>query len=398
MILVVFLLDVCLSVMSYKSRKNPIPANVKDVYQEKDYRKWLNYTMEGFRLRILSSVLDTVILLVFLLTGLFNSLATWVDQLTQNQVHHALLFLGLYGALSYFINLGFKLYHTFSIEERYGFNKKSVKTFIIDEIRNKILLLVVGGGLLWTVISLYLSLGMVAMAYAWGLIMGLILLINLLYARVFIRLFNKIPPLEDGELKDKVLQLSQDLGYEVKSISVMDASKRSSRLNAFFSGFGRFKSIVIYDTLLEKMTDDQVLAVLAHEMGHANHKDGFKNLMIAMVQIGVYMSVLGFFLSSVGFSTAFGFESVHLGFTIIIYMALLKPVSLLINIPLSGLSRQFEYKADAYAKKAGCGQELQEALKILGRENFANLTPHPLVVALTYSHPPIHQRLEALSA
>lgn len=268
-ILAIFILDLTLSILNYNYRKQPIPENVSDIYDQEEYDKWLSYTMEGFRLGIISKVFTTLILLSFLILGIFNRLADMANQFSGDKIIQTLLFLGLYGAISYILGIGFNIYRT----------------------------------------------------------------------------FNKLTPLEDGELKEKTYQVAKDLGYEIKNISIMDASKRSTRLNAFFSGFGKFKSIVLYDTLVEKCTTDEIIAVLAHEIGHSLHKD---------------------------------------------------TISILLNIPLSKLSRTAEFKADSVAAKAGYKDSMITALKILTKENFSNLTPHPLVVALTYSHPPTSQRIDAL--
>lgn len=268
-ILAIFILDLTLSILNYNYRKQPIPENVSDIYDQEEYDKWLSYTMEGFRLGIISKVFTTLILLSFLILGIFNRLADMANQFSGDKIIQTLLFLGLYGAISYILGIGFNIYRT----------------------------------------------------------------------------FNKLTPLEDGELKEKTYQVAKDLGYEIKNISIMDASKRSTRLNAFFSGFGKFKSIVLYDTLVEKCTTDEIIAVLAHEIGHSLHKD---------------------------------------------------TISILLYIPLSKLSRTAEFKADSVAAKAGYKDSMITALKILTKENFSNLTPHPLVVALTYSHPPTSQRIDAL--
>ncbi|MBN2797396.1 MAG: M48 family metallopeptidase [Clostridia bacterium] len=395
-ILVIFALDVTLSVLNYRNRKAPIPKNVSDIYNQEEYGKWLDYTMEGFRLGIITKVFTTLILLIFLFFNIFNKIASVADQYSHNEILQTLIFLGLYSVISYLLSIGFSVYRTFNIEQRYGFNKTTVKTFILDQLKSIILTALLGGGLMYLILTLYDKLGFKAVFYTWAILMVIILLINVLYTKIFIKIFNKLTPLEDGELKEKATELAKQLGYEIKTISVMDASKRSTRLNAFFSGFGKFKSIVLYDTLIEKCTPDEILSVLAHEIGHSLHKDTLKNFAISTVQIALYMTILGFFLTSETFSTAFGFSGIHLGFSIILFSIILEPISILINIPLSQLSRKAEYKADAVAAKSGYKGAMISALKVLTKENFSNLTPHPLVVKMTYSHPPTSQRIDAL--
>jgi len=395
-ILTMFAIDLSLSILNYRHRHSPIPDNVADVYDKKDYAKWLDYTMEVFRLSIIVKVTDTILLLIFLFAGLFPKIASITDQWTTNPIISTMLFLALYGVISYVLGIGFRLYRTFNIEERYGFNTTTTKTFITDQIKSIGLTIVLGGLLLYPLLYLYMKMGNRALGYAWLLIVGVSLAINLLYTKVFIRLFNKLTPLEEGELYDSVQALAKTTGYAVKEISVMDASKRSARLNAFFSGFGKFKHIILFDTLIEKCSTDEIVSVLAHEIGHAKHKDVLQNFFISTIQMGFYLSILTFFLSSTTFAEAFGFVAPHMGFAMILFGILMEPLGLMLSIPLSAHSRKAEYKADAFAAESGYKEAMIRALKILSRENFSNLTPHPLLVKLTYSHPPVTDRIKAL--
>jgi STE24 endopeptidase len=300
--------------------------------------------------------------------------------------------------VSYALGIGFSIYQTFSIEERYGFNKSTVKTFLIDQVKSLLLAVILGGPLGYLLLSMYLGMGNEFILYSWLLFMALSLIINLLYTRVFIRLFNRLTPLPDGELKEKIEALARKTGYGIKGISVMDASKRSSRLNAFFSGFGRFKQIVLFDTLVGKLSADETVAVLAHELGHARHRDVLKNFLLSAVQTAAYLALLTFFMSSGDFSMAFGFSDVHLGFAIILFGILMEPLGILLGIPLAAISRKAEYRADRFSAETAGKEPMTSALKVLARENFSNLTPHPLVVIMSYSHPPITDRITAISS
>lgn len=396
-VIAVFLLDITLSTLNYKHRIQPIPVNVSDVYNEKEYKTWLDYTMEVFKISIFTKILSTTVLIFFLVFDIFPKLAKVSESITTDPIIQILLFFAFYLAINYILGIGLHLYKTFNIEARYGFNKTTVKTFILDQIKSILLTITLGGGLLYLLIYLYQLFNTTSLIYAWLIIMALMLIINILYSKLFIRLFNKLTPLPEGELHDNSKMVAKSMGYEVKKISVMDASKRSTRLNAFFSGFGKFKSIILYDTLLEKCSTDEIISVLAHEIGHAKHKDTTRNIFIAMVQMAVYLAILSFFLSSTTFATAFGFSEIHLGFALILFGILLEPFGIMINIPLTALSRKAEYKADACAAEAGYKDAMISALKVLAKENFSNLTPHPWVVKLTYSHPPVSQRIDALS-
>ncbi len=395
-VLALFILDITLLSLNYRQRTQPIPLNVSDVYDPEDYKKWLAYTMDKFNVAIISKTVNTSILLFMLWLNLFPVLGLWSEALTSNRILGTLLFLGIYGAIHYVSNLGFNIYQTFNLETRYGFNTTTMRTFVTDQLKGLLLGVTLGGGLLSLLLYLYTAFGTVAIIYAWFILMSIILIMNLLYTNLFIRLFNKLTPLPEGELREKSTLLANNLGYEIRKISVMDASKRSTKINAFFTGFGRFKSIILYDTLLEKCDSDEIISVLAHEIGHAKNHDVLKNLVLSALQMGAYLGILSYFLSSDYFANAFGFSTSHYGFAIVLFGILMEPLGILLNIPLSAMSRKAEYKADACAAHAHYGDALCSALKVLARENFANLTPHPLVVTLTYSHPPISQRIAAL--
>jgi STE24 endopeptidase len=353
--------------------------------------------MESHRLSMIARVTDTAILILFLLFGFFPYIAYLASSVTPDLKLQTLVFFGIYMTVSYALGIGFSIYQTFSIEERYGFNKSTVKTFMLDQVKSLLLAVILGGPLGYLLLSMYLGMGNEFILYSWLLFMALSLILNLLYTRVFIRLFNKLTPLPDGELKEKIESLARKTGYGIKGISVMDASKRSSRLNAFFSGFGRFKQIVLFDTLVGKLSADETVAVLAHEIGHARHRDVLKNFLISAVQTAAYLAMLTFFMSSGDFSMSFGFSDVHLGFAIILFGILMEPLGILLGIPLTAISRKAEYRADRFSAETAGKEPMTSALKVLARENFSNLTPHPLVVMMSYSHPPISDRITAIS-
>lgn len=396
LIIAVFSFHLLLSILNYRHRTQPIPDNVADVYDPKAYQKWLAYTMEVFKLSMITRVISVTVLLAFLLFGIFPKLADVAATITTHTVLQVLIFLALYAGIDYLLGIGFKLYRTFSIEARYGFNKSTVKTFVLDQVKGLLLAVILGGGLLYALLSLYLWLGYRSLLYGWLLLVGVMTITNLLYQKVFIRIFNKLTPLEEGEVYDKAQALAKETGYELKGISVMDASRRSSRLNAFFTGFGRFKHVVLFDTLLEKCTPDEVVSVLAHEIGHAKHKDVLRSYVISVGLTGFYLALLLYFLSSSTLSAAFGFDQVHLGFGLILFAILMEPVGLVLNLPLNALSRRAEFRADAFAAEHTEPAHMVSALKVLARENFANLTPHPFVVRMMFSHPPVSERIDAL--
>lgn len=408
-VVLTLIMEMTISLLNYRHRSQPIPENVRDVYDEAQYSRWLDYTMETHRLGMVSRVVNSAALIGMLIFKGFPYLAQLADALTSHEILRVLYFLGLVYLLQYVLNLGFKLYRTFGIESRYGFNAMTARVFIQDQIKSIALGMMLGGGLLYSLLWLYFSLfeasslsgggasWIPVWLTSWLLIVLVTLIVNLLYTKVFIRLFNTLSPLTEGPLYDRIVELAATTGYAIREISVMNASKRSTRLNAFFSGFGRFKHIVLYDTLVEKCGTEEVVAVLAHEIGHARHKDVLRNFMMSVIQIGATLALLFYFLTaSGGWSQSFGFETPHIGFALLHFGILTDPLGFLLGIPLTAFSRKAEYAADGFAASTTHGPAMIRALKILARENFSNLTPHPLAVKLTYTHPPISQRIEAI--
>jgi STE24 endopeptidase len=256
--------------------------------------------------------------------------------------------------------------------------------------------MIFGGGFIFLLTTLFVNVGSMFFFYSWISIIVIILVIQILYVPVLIPIFNKLTPLEDGELKTKIHNFATSVGYEVSKISTMDASKRSTKLNAFFSGFGKFKQIVLFDTLLDKMSDDEIVAVLAHEIGHNKHKHIWYLLIQQAITLSIYIGVLILVLNNDVFSIAFGFDAANFGFSIILFSVLLNPISILINLITSTLSRKYEFQADHYAAFHFNKESIEGALKVLSRANFSNLTPHPLYVKILYSHPPTVERIRAI--
>ena len=391
-----FIFQFWLSRLNYNNRNAELPEEVKGVYNEDEYKKWLEYYMENHRFSKITSIVNIIIflgLLVFRVFPLFGELSEGVSS---NFHIQTLVFLGLYFLISFVIGIPFSYYDTFVIEEKYGFNKATKKTFIFDKIKSLLLTIILGGGLVYLITVLFEHAGNLFYILTWASLIVIILLIQVLYVRVFIPIFNKLTPLDDGELKDMIHEFANKVGYEVTKISVMDASKRSSRLNAFFVGFGRFKQIVLYDTLIEKMNNEEILAVLAHEIGHNKHKHIIFNLAQTAVTLSIYMGALWLVISNPEFSTAFGFEGLNFGFSLILFTVLLEPISVVLGLLTSYISRRHEFQADRFAASNFKKEPMESALKVLVKENFSHLTPHPLYVKLLYSHPPVYQRIRAI--
>ncbi len=384
------------SYLNHRAANREIPSNVSDVYDEETYADWRRYHHDLMRFKNGVSFIRFVVVLIFLASGLLRFIANYTLELSESMLVSTLLFIGILYLLNLVPSIITSYLYTFTIEEKHGFNKTTNPLFIKDEALKVLLTVLFGGGLISLVVVLYDLMGSAFITLASITVFSIILLINLGYVKVLLPLFNTLTPLEDSPLKTQIEALAQKANYKVNKIHVMDASKRSTKLNAFFSGFGSFKNVVLFDTLVENMDDPEILAVLAHEIGHAKHKDVLKNLAMSASHLLVTFGLLyGFFTLDI-FYEAFGLEQFHFGFMLILFGIAFMPLNVVLGILVNAISRKAEYKADAYAKAMTSRDSMIGALKKLARQNFSNLTPHALQVTLEYSHPPMHKRIEAL--
>ena len=388
----VYLWNLFLNLLKARSAKNPIPANVSDVYDGETYQKWKAYNGEKSRLAIVESTVSFLVDICLLAFNLYAAFARLFSDNTVQQLFAVLLL----SALTDVFLLPMRYYDTMRIEEKYGFNRTNKKTFWLDQVKQ----FLIGLGFMtfigWLLMAAHQWLGdWLILAFAGGMT-AVLLFFSFLYP-FFSKIFNKFTPLEDGELKERIIALLEKNGYKVRAIQVMDASRRSTKSNAYFTGFGKMKTIVLYDTLVQSMTADEICAVFAHEMGHGLHKDTLKNQILTFVQMLILGVLAWLTLRTPDIFQAFGFDTVNYGFAIIFIMgvefALISP---LFNLVASWHSRRAEYRADAQAVKEGYGDALISGLKKLAKENFADLSPHPLLVKLEYSHPTLSQRIDAI--
>ncbi|MBO7196742.1 MAG: M48 family metallopeptidase [Clostridia bacterium] len=383
---------ILLNLFKRKSAKNPIPENVGDVYDDETYTKWRSYQAEHSRLDLLSGIASLAVVLVLLFTNAFSAFASLFPDKLVWQVLSVIL---LDTLVSTVVGLFFDYYSTMVIEQKYGFNKSTIKTFVVDKIRGLIVSL-----------ALNLFLGfLIALLHSWledyiiillTVVLFLFsLLMSFLYP-VLSRIGNKFTSLEEGELRTNLMNLLTSHGYKVGDIKVMDASRRTTKLNAYFSGFGSTKTIVLYDNLVNAMTPDEICAVFAHELGHGLHKDVMKMQImnignLLLMAVAVWISV-----REGSLHTAFGFSDVNYGFAYIltgIFISLIQPLTSMI---INAYSRKAEYRADKQAVSEGYGEAMIVALKKLARENFAELAPTRISVLLEYSHPPLSDRIAAV--
>ncbi len=375
---------------------NKLPDNLKGIYDEEKYRTSQDYHKENMRVGLLTSTLSFVLILAFLWFGGFAWLDNWVRQYTEHPIGMALLFFGIIGLASDLLSTPFDIYDTFVIEEKYGFNRTTPKTYITDKLKGWMLAIILGGGLLSLFVWFYSVAGNLFWLYAWIFITGFSVFMAMFYSTLIVPLFNKQTPLEDGELRDAIEEFAQKAGFKLDNIFVIDGSRRSTKANAYFSGLGKKKRIVLFDTLIKEHTSEELVAVLAHEIGHYKKKHIIKGMGLSIIHTGIMLYLLGLFINHPELSMALGVEqsSFHIG--IIAFGLLYSPISTLLGIAGNWMSRKHEYQADAFAANKYAPEPLQKALKKLSVNNLSNLQPHPMHVFVNYSHPPLLQRLDHL--
>jgi STE24 endopeptidase len=392
-IVVGYLVDTWLEVLNFRHSQAQ-PWN-QAIYTKEQHEKSLAYQREKFRLSAISSALSFVVSLIAIGFGLFGVLDDNLRTITTNPIFLALLFFGAYGLITTLLSLGFQIYSTFSIEERYGFNRTSVATFVSDLFKNLLVTIVLGGGILSLLVWLYGVLGTSFWIAAWAVIMAVILFLFAFQTSVLLPLFNKLTPLPEGELKDAMMNYCKSQGYAIKRLFVMDGSKRSSKANAFFSGIGKSRTIVLFDTLVEKLSVEEVTSVLAHEVGHDKRKHTLVRFIVTAVQMFIFTFLFGLILGREEFATVLGAEP---GFHIaaITFFILFSPLSMLLSWLFNTVSRRNEFDADQFATSTYKAGPIKTALEKMASEELVNLSPHPWYVKVHYSHPPLIERVKAL--
>lgn len=382
-----------LHIVHYRSANNPTPANVADVYDAETYQRWKKYSAEKCRLSMVTTLVSFLSMLLLLCLNVHAAVASLVSANVYVQLIAVLAFQTVLDAL---INVGLNYMETMVIEQKYGFNRSTMKTFVIDQIRGLIIELLLSIGLMCLLALLHRAMGDWVILLFAGAMFCLTLTISFLYGPVFSRLGNKFVPLEEGELREKLMALLTKHGYQVKAIEVMDASRRTTKLNAYFTGFGKLKSIVLFDNLVNAMSTDEICAVFAHELGHGLNRDVLKQQIMNLGNLLLMAVTVWLCVRIPGLHEAFGFAEVNYGFAFMLLGVGLGLVQPLTGMLTNAYSRHAEYRADQQAVKEGYGDYLAAGLKKLAKENFAHLSPSPLLVVLEYSHPPLSQRIEAI--
>ncbi len=392
-----YLLNLVIAVLELRSLDPELPPEFSDIYSQKKYRQSQQYTRVTTRFSQIHDSFMLVITITFILAGGVNLIDLAARSFGLGSIATGLLFAGGLALLSTIIGLPFSIYSTFIIEEQFGFNKTTPKTFALDLIKTVILAGCIGGPLLAAVLWFFQAAGNLAWLYCWLAVTVFILIIQFLAPVVIMPLFNKFTPLEDGELKKSITDYAQAQQFAIKGIYTMDGSKRSTRLNAFFTGFGKFRRIVFFDTLIDKLNTGEIVAVLAHEMGHFKHKHIFKMMAASILQMGIMFFIMSLFLGNQQLFAAFGMEHISIYAGLIFFGFLYSPVSTMLSIFFNLFSRKHEYEADAWAvTTTEQVQELISGLKKLSVHNLSTLTPHPGKGLGTYSHPAILQRIRAI--
>ena len=401
-----YLFSNLLDYMNHRNWKDEIPNELKDFYDKEKYKKAKNYALSKNKISLFSSSLSFLLVISLIVFNGYGIIDQFVSsnlsiffeslQISSNFIQSGIFFLILF-ILNSFISIPFSYYNTFVIEEKFGFNKTTKLTFFIDIIKSTLLSFFIGGILLFLALYLYENLNDGFWLWLWIGLSLLMILINMFYADLIVPIFNKLTPLDDGELRKKIEKYSKDVGYLLKNIYVIDGSKRSTKANAFFSGLGPRKTIALYDTLIEKHTENELVAVLAHEVGHFKKKHIFSGLIMSIIQIGIMSFFFELCLKLPEISIALGGleSSFHLG--LVGFSIIFSPISILSGIIMNYNSRKNEFEADAYAKETFNGEDLSLALKKLSVDSLSNIYPHPLYVFFHYSHPPLIQRLRALN-
>ena len=395
-LLVDFIVERYLDYLNTTKWSDQLPDEVKGIYDEEKYRQQQAYSKVNHKFGMLTSSFGFILIMAMIFFQGFALVNNWALSISENPVWVALIFFGILMLGSDILNIPFELYDTFVIEEKFGFNRTTPKTYVLDKIKGWILGAVIGGLIMALIIWVYLQTGKHFWLYTWAVITGFSIFMTMFYSNLIVPLFNKQTPLEDGELKSAIQQFAASVGFKLDNIFVIDGSKRSTKANAYFTGLGAKKRIVLYDTLINEMEISEIVAVLAHEIGHYKKKHILWSLFLGIIQTGFMLFLFSIFVNNPHLSMALGVEhpAFHIG--LITFGILYSPFSFITGIGMNIYSRKNEYEADDFAATCANGEALASALIKLSVKNLSNLRPHPACVFVYYSHPTLLQRLNNL--
>ncbi len=392
-----YILGLVVDVLNVRYLRTDLPEAFSGYYDEEKYKRSQQYLKENTRFELITASITTPAVIIFILFGGFNWVDQWARSLHWGPTATGLVFAALLLLGSQILSLPFSVYSTFVIEERFGFNKTTPKTFVLDILKGWLLGVVIGAPVFWAVLWFFEKTGSMAWVYCWGALTVIQIFLMFIAPVVIMPIFNKFIPLEEGELKTAIEDYAKKQGFRMKGVFSMDGSKRSTKSNAFFTGFGRFRRIVLFDTLISKHTTEELVSILAHEMGHYKKRHILKSIIISILSTGLMFYILSIFMNNPALFAAFKMEHISIYASLFFFGFLYAPIEMILSIFGNMLSRRHEYEADAYAVRTyKRPQSMIAALKKLSVDNLSNLTPHPLKVFLSYSHPPVLERIRAI--
>ena len=393
-----YLLSICSSLLNMNSITENVPEGFQDYYDKEKYSQSQVYLKDKTRFGIFTGTFSLLLMLVVIHTGLFGILDEFIREQTQHPILSGLLFFGIIFIINDIINIPFSIYGTFVIEEKFGFNKTSPKTFILDKLKGYGLMVVLGSMVMGSILYFFNAYGENGWWIAWMLISAFMVAVQPLFVHVIAPMFNKFEPLEEGDLRSAIEQFSEKVKFPIARIDVMDGSRRSAHSNAYFSGFGKSRRIALFDTLLEKHSTKEIVSVVAHEVGHYKKKHIITGTIIGMIETGIMLYVFNLFMNETALFAVFGLKEISVYAGLVFFGMLYAPVSIVLSIFTTALSRKNEYEADAYSlETTGDKDALINMLKGLSAANLSHLTPHWLTVFLSYSHPPVKDRIAAVN-
>jgi STE24 endopeptidase len=391
-----YILEQILSLLNRRNYNYTIPDELVDVYEKEQYQKSQEYKKTNDQFALITSTFSFILIITILTFHIFGYTDQAVRSFTSNPVAIALIFFAIIMLASDLLNTPFALYDTFVIEEKFGFNKTSLKVFFLDKIKGWFLAAILGGGVTALIIWFYLLTKEMFWVYAWVSVTAVMVFITMFYSTLIVPLFNKQTPLEEGPLREAISEFCGKVGFRLDNVFVIDGSKRSTKSNAYFTGIGSKKRIVLYDTLVSDLTTEEIVAVLAHEIGHYKKKHSKQNILLGVLQTGITLYVFSLFTVNPMLSWALGAKVHSIHMVILAFGIIYSPISTVVGLALNQLSRYNEFQADRYVKINYQAVHLISALKKLSTKNLSNLTPHPAYVFFYYSHPTLLERIRAL--
>ena len=386
-----FMLERVLESLNSKHMSPVLPDSLKGIYDEKEYSRFQSYKRENGRLDCWSSGVGFGVMIVFLVAGGFGWYNSWVVSLTDSVVWQTIFFVMGLSVASTVLDIPFDYYATFRIEEKYGFNKTTRRVYWLDAVKELFLSLVLGGVLLALVVWFYTWAGTYFWLYAWGAVTLFSVFMAMFYSQLIVPLFNKQTPLQEGSLRDKIQDFAEKVGFKLDNIYVIDGSKRSTKANAYFTGLGPKKRVVLYDTLIDELTEEEIVAVLHYKKRHT-----LRSMVVSVIQMGVLFWLFSLCVNNAALSEALGGDRAYFQLGLIAFAILYSPVNLILGIGMNVWSRSNEYEADAFAARYYEGDNLVSGLKKISVKSLSNLTPHPLYEYIYYSHPSLLKRIDAI--